>query len=604
MFTERLNMVLAEIGVSSAELARIAGYDRSNISRLCSGQRVPRQGGKAAWRLVDSICRCCETTGGTGALRALISAEDAQENELGRRLMAWLYQGMDSAEQKEEPEIRPSPYRSFGQKLSAVMELGELSNVRFGKLLSLDASYISRFRNGFRSPRSNPELMDTICSVLLDRILRQDKLEGLSVLMGISPDALRDPDGAFMLFRWWLYEQLEEDGSPVIERLLDNIEAFSPDDISVLPPLEETLDRQAMADDAAVYFGVGGLQAAVLRFLGNALEGTVPELFLYSDQNMDWMVRDPGFHRIWSALMLHCVHGGTRVHIVHTIDRDPSEMFEAISSWLPLYMTGKICSYYGVSQKNPRFSTTLFLSPGQACVAGSNVTGQEAQYGFYRYDTDPVLLQAHQKAYRDLLSDSKQLLYVYDAADAEKLSLTGSGGVTTLGHTLPLASMPESTLLAILDRCGVVGADRQTALDHWRWRSELEARNLEQGFVHACVPLADDDRLFAGRIPVDIPGLSLTYTPQEYGEHIRSILARLERHETYRLYPLPDPPFAGTQLVISREAVIVGRLNPPHLAFLFTHPAMCEAFIGYADRIKETFSQDRTSARRQLERYL
>ena len=604
MFTERLNAVLTGVGASSSELARVAGYDRSNISRLCSGQRIPRQGGKAAWRLVDSICRCCEASGRTEDLRALISAEGTDSTELGRCLMTWLYQETDEEERKPEPEDGSIPYRSFGQKLSAVMGLADLSNVRFGRLLDLDASYISRFRNGFRSPRSNPELMDTICSVLLERLLRQDKLPGLAELMGISSDALKDPDGAFMLFRWWLYEQEEEDNSPVIERLLDNIEAFAPDAADAAPSLEEILDRQAMADTESLYFGTSGLQTAVLRFLGGAVEQGVPELFLYSDQSMEWLVRDPGFHRKWSALMLRCVLNGTRVHIIHTIDRDPSEMFEAITSWLPLYMTGKICSYYGVTQKNPRFSTTLFLSPGEACVAGSNVTGQEAQYGFYRYDTNPALLQAHQRAYQDLLTDSRQLLYVYDADDAEKLSPSEGTGVTVLGNTLPLASMPEGTLQAILSRCGVDGEARQEILALWRRRRDLEIRNLESGFVHACIPMADDDRLFAGQIPVDIPGRSLTYTPQEYGEHIRNILALAEEYDTYRLYPLPDPPFANTRLLISEETVAVSRLNPPHLAFLFTHPAMCEAFIGYVNRIKKTFGQDKQAIRRQLERYL
>ena len=56
-----------------------------------------------------------------------------------------------------------------------------------------------------------------------------------------------------------------------------------------------------------------------------------------------------------------------------------NEIGEAIRSWLPLYPSGQIESFYLNGQKNTNISTTLFLCPGYACIYGNNVVGTGTQ---------------------------------------------------------------------------------------------------------------------------------------------------------------------------------------------------------------------------------
>ena len=56
MFSERLNKILTLLDVTSGDFARFAGCDKSYISRMKSGARVPKNGGAGAWRIVDGIC--------------------------------------------------------------------------------------------------------------------------------------------------------------------------------------------------------------------------------------------------------------------------------------------------------------------------------------------------------------------------------------------------------------------------------------------------------------------------------------------------------------------------------------------------------------------
>ena len=604
MFSERLNKILTLLDVTSGDFARFAGCDKSYISRMTSGARVPKKGGAGAWRIVDGIYASADEKGKTAGICELISCKDQNSADgIKSQIMAWLYDGENAAPKKPKPPKDKVPYRVFGEKLDAFMELAEISNIRLGNLVNIDTSYISRFRNGLRSPKSNPCMMDAICTALLRRLGDQNKIQQLAALMKAAPGALTDEDETFSLFHDWLYDTEKTDNSSVIEKLLENIDTFSIDAKTPLPSFEEVAVERTVKCEDTVYFGSTGLQNAVIRFLGSVISDGGKELYLYSDQNVSWLT-DPVFRLKWAALMLGCVQKGIRIHIIHYVDRDVSEMIEAIISWLPLYMSGMIRSYYCKKQKNSQFSNTFFLCPGVACIKGSNVIGTEDQSGEYRYDTDPKILEIHQAAFNGLLADAKQLVRICGNLESEGIAQMSNSGMTVLGTTLPLATIPKETLLSMLERCGADEAAKNRVLSVWESRKKLLSDTLHNSFVHECIPLADEESLFGNRVFADIPGLTVTYTPNEYAEHIRNIMVLSDENPQYRFYALPDAPFANTQIVISNDLVTVSRLNAPQVTFLISHPVMYEAFVAYADRITVRHKLDKLSTKRLLERYL
>jgi len=601
MFTERTNRVLALLGASSADIARAAGCDTSNISRMCSGARVPKNGGPAAARLVSGIYLFADDKNRVPTLRELLfCGEEVSAEDLKARLMAWLFEGMEPPARAAEGKTRArTPFRSFGEKLDAAMHLAELSNVRLSKLVSLDASYVSRFRTGVRSPRSNPKTVDTICTVLLDRLRMLDRLEALGRLSGVPADALTGEEG-FLRFRDWLCDFDTEDRGAVVEKLLENIDAFSPEGMAFPDP---GAMPAGPVDRREVYFGTGGLRAAVLRFLTEVAGAGPRELLLYSDQSMDWMVGDADFRQRWAAGMVRCVRGGTRIRIIHNLERDVGEMIDAIDQWLPLYMSGSIESWSCRKQADSRFSHTLFLCPGVACIEATCIAGHEEE-GLYRYHTEEPMLLRCRRSFEHLLADSAPLVHIRSNLDAEQDVFAEAAGMTALVSTLSLATMPEETLGAILARSALDRADAEAVRAVWRsWRGTLE-RSLRDGFVYECVAVPEPEALRSGAVPVDIPGADLFYTPEEYAAHIRSILALSETQPNYRFWPLPEAPFANTHVVISAETVAVSRLRPPHVTFVISHPAMCEAFNAYADRVKAQCRRDRLTVRDRLEQYL
>lgn len=603
MFAERVNQICALLAVKQAALSRMMGCDKSNVSRMLSGARVPKAGGVGARRLADGLYLCADESGKVAALCELIGCKKrASASEIKTQLAHWLYDGETAPTKPSTPQKEKTPYRAFGEKLGAAMELTELSNIRLGRLVNVDPSYISRFRNGLRSPKSNRETTDAICAVLTARARERNQTAQLAAMMNVAADALHDEEDAIARMRDWLFDADRADDSSVVEALLENIDTFAFE--PKLPPslLPSVLDEATQAAENTVYFGADGLRAAALRFLADAIHRQAKELRLYSDQNTEWMA-DPAFRVRWAALMAACVMRGIRITVIHNVDRDLDEMIGAITNWLPLYMSGMIESYYCKKEKNARFSNTLFLCPGVACIKGSNVVGQEGQYGVYQYQTEPTLLDACEIAFDGLLNASKHLVKIYENESTEILSQIGSE-MTVLGTALSLATMGETTLFSILARSGAEQNIQSAIVAAWQAQRKLLEDNLKDGFVHECIPIFGNGLPLHERIPVDLPGISLFYTPQEYAEHIHSIIRLSEEQPNYRFFILPDVPFEHTQICLSRHAVAVKRMKSPQITFLISHPAMCEAFLAYSERIKSRYKQDKISLRQTLERYL
>ena len=610
MFSDRLGQILDLLDITATQLARHMDVDRSNISRMTKGTRIPKQNGISATRLVNGIISYADEHGEMAELCEVIpcAVTDAPD-EIQTALMQWLYQ-----DGQTEPTPKPvgasqiqkdgPAHLAFGNKLSALMDLTGLSNVRLGKRVNMDASYIGRFRRGLRTPKSNPQLMETICIVLLDRIFSQDKVKQLSAMMKVSPQELEYREEALSLLYGWLYESEEQNTGPMVEGLVEQI-ALTPAKIKKPPlTLEEAASRELLADTSEIYFGIDGLRNAVIRFLGNVILRKESEVYLYSDQNMNWMTDDPGYLARWASLMTALVQGGTEVHIIHNIDRNSQEMAAAIRGWLPLYPSGRIHSYYSLRQKNRRFSTTLFLCPGYACIFGSNVIGSEDQIGVYRYDTAPALRSAYRDAYGELLRKARDLIQVYRTRELEAAGRIHTEGLTVFSHTLSLATMPRETLISMLDRNGIGQEMRQEMLLRWEHQSTNALAHMEQDYFHECVPLPPDEALFDDRVPMEIPELDIRYTPEEYAQHIRNIMLLLNRHVNYRFYNLPEVPFSDIRLSSSTDAAAVSRLKEPFITICFRHPDMCQAFETYAGQIKAQYKQDKITTKKLLERYI
>ena len=596
MFTERFNQIMAMTGTRNRKIADLAGMDASSFSRLRSGRRIPPKTSPTIRKISTGIYLYMDDQNRLEELCVLIGAPaDASAEAIKTAMIEWIYEGQNIPKKTPQKRSRSShkqkpDCKTFGMRLDSAMQLAELSNIQFSHLVNVDTSLISRFRSGVRTPNSNPVIARRITSVLWERLKSLKKTEELAILMHVPADK---PDRE--AFHQWLcgFDELYTIEAYAAERLSESFDSFSVKNNVLLPDPDEVVPAHILNDTRYLYEGYEGLRTAVLRFLGNAAKSRAKELLLYSDQSMEWMVEDPEFRLNWAALMTACTKNGTKISIIHNIDRSLDQMNEAIISWLPLYMSGKIESYYHPMPAGSRFSYTLFLNPGQACILASHIIGTE-QNGRYRYVTMPDVLSECLETFRSLSEQCRPLMQI-----TEHYSVPAcSKGLTAIFPSLSLSTMPES----LAEELGGSSLAKE-----WARRKKTLDKILEKQICYECVPLADDETLNNSGATLQAlqDGLVLRYTKEQYAAHIRQLITLTEQCPNYRLIPLPDTVFANTELLICEESGQIIHTCPPFISIKFTHPLICHSFTEYARRLIGQYKMDRKSLIQLLkDRYL
>lgn len=424
MFTEKFNTLWKELNIQTdLEFSRYLNCERSYVNRMRRGDRVPGVRGKTAERLVDGFYLYAQDHDKEKELLKILKIDgDLKELEVKRRIREYLFEikytstMLDKNGKTYSVNYRAGYKMRFGEKLSAVMKCLEITNVKLAKMVNLDASVISRYKNGVTMPKKNSDIADVLCERLLQYTKITEREENLQKLTGFDNYIFKNEKVLSVMFHKWMFDSYDEDIS-IVKNMIDSFKSVNSQAINqnyeVLQEKMKILDciEDDIGQSKSVYHGNEGLRQAVLRFLNGVRNGNVKEILLYSDENMNWMTDDEEFIKKWMLLMLACVQKGVLIRIIHNIDRGPKEMTDAIKSWLPLYMSGLIESYYAQRTGGERFSHTLFIAKGVGCISSWNAKNVNDK-NIYFYDVEDEEIEFFENIFNSLLKESKRLVKV------------------------------------------------------------------------------------------------------------------------------------------------------------------------------------------------
>ncbi len=237
-------------------------------------------------------------------------------------------------------------------------------------------------------------------------------------------------------------------------------------------------------------------------------------------------------------------------------------------------------------------------------MEGGGVVGGEELHGIYRYDTDSKILEADKTGFDAMLATSKPLVKVYGSDSAERIAAMSGSALSVVGVGLPVSVMPEETLRRMLARSGASEEESRQMFAVLNARRAVLEKNLSGGYMHLCGVLADKETVAAGKVAVDLPGVRMYYTPEEYAEQIRGVLSLMDNYPNFRFFILPEAVFENVQISVTESSIAVSRLKEPRISFLVTHAYLREAFAAFVGSIEERCIKDEKEARRRLERYL
>ena len=178
-FVSTLNEYCLRLGCSSKSLAERSGISPSTLSRYRSGRRTPSYDGDSVRKLAHGIITIAEEQGIEG-----IGTEEDVANEL--------MMGLNHSS------------TSFSRRLDALMRTLQISNVEMARQVAVDPSYLSRIRNGRRSPADPQGLAQRCAEVIVNQ--RQDR-ELLREALDVAEDAtpsMSDEEIVDLIVRWLL----------------------------------------------------------------------------------------------------------------------------------------------------------------------------------------------------------------------------------------------------------------------------------------------------------------------------------------------------------------------------------------------------------------
>ena len=596
MLSNRITTLFALLKCNNTDIAHWAGCSPGNISKLKRGHRTPGPDSRPIIAFAQGVYGYADYENLLPVLQELCGAEDPGREILIPALIAWLYdtEEIRLPSQNVTPKSKIEQARrrhSFGEKLDQLMTLLKLPNGQMASMLNVDKSLISRYRNGIYSPYGNKDLTEKLTSSILSYAAKAGKLEDLIEMCHI-PEEMLDVD----TLSEWLYESTENDEASLARLLLASLNDFTPGE--GLPAVPQGLPP---IDINSRYWGTAGLRSAVVRFLTDAA-GEGGELLLYSDEPMDWMASDPVFFSQWASLMVNCVRSGVHIRIIHNVDRSGAEMVNAIKGWFPLYISGRIEPYVFSKMRSARFCHTVFLHKGHACIHGFFPAGS-GEMRWYDYITEDLQLHALQEEYDVMLSGASPFLKVYTADMVRKyhtFCMENEGGLTCLLSGLPVAAMPEGLFRRILDRADISTEKRLTLQSLYSDVRRRFTDTLKNYNINMILMPFSQDKDIKINFSLDLLDISLYYTPEEYREHIGSMVSLVEEEQKFHLTLIPETPFTDIQLVSYKDSVTVLRSNEPYCAFVFLNPALTHAVNGYLTALIDENRQDRRSMAMEL----
>ena len=603
MLSERITAIFTLLHCNNTEIAHYAGCSSGNISKLKTGRRAPKSSSPSIASLVRGIYGYADYENMLPALQELCGCPDAAREKLLPALVAWLYETdeivlpalTDVPKSKRARKLRR---QAFGERLDRAAALLGLSNARLASQLSIDVSLVSRFRSGIYSPHGNDRLAEKLSDLLFSRAQQVGKTEEFGALCGVDAAQLNADSVAA-----WLYEIPSEEGNAAMARLLlRSLDEFKPGG-----SLPSAGPDAAESPVEACYYGTEGLRNAVIRFLSDAArEGG--ELFLYSDEPMDWMTGDRAYLARWTFLMAQCVSRGVTIKIIHNVDRIGEEMVDAIRGWLPLYVSGRIEPFVFRKERNARFYHTVFLRAGSACIHGFFPTeGRESRW--YEYITDDKRLGLIEREYAAMLSAASPFLKVFREASGEEFRsfcCAEQGARAFLLSDFPVFTMPEQLLERVVSRAGLDQARRNSVISLYRREREQFQTLLRQDAVNMilCLPKA------AGRQPrfvnfgFDLVDVVIEYMREEYAEHLTAIMELIKNEKNFHLTLLAESPFREIQIAMPGDAVAVLSCKKPYGAFVFSNPSLSQSVSDYLSMLTENYATDRSSTIAALEKLI
>ncbi|MBR2673955.1 MAG: helix-turn-helix transcriptional regulator [Mogibacterium sp.] len=559
-----LNACDAKIVDLSAE----SGISLSTISRYINGVRTPSRDSDNIEKLALAIFRLLE--------------ERTEDNQITQEeILDDLRESIFAGNRELTQELQVDNLNKL------VIEVG-ISKANFAKKMHYSSSGISRILSKENKPRSVELFVNQVVDFIYENYNMNKAFKNLQVFLeretGMYP---KDVGAASEIVRDWLLGRIASVNDSDSDDLINKIDEFdyeaymSEYDLKALDRIPTTKWKFPITKR---YRGQEGLESGILDFLKATIVSTSPQpIFIYSDHPIEHLSKNRDTISKWRKAIGAAILRGKQIQILHSFDRNYKEMLIGIDNWIPLYMTGKVQSFYSEGGSNKLFSHVLMVS-GSAVFSGFATGDSEGDYIFSKVSTR---ISEGRAAANSLISEADPLVKVFERNNREEYReyLTEDakieGSRIVYSDSLPIYTVSDSLLEEMLADNNIDEETADTVRDLAAKGREIVSEILKHSPLIEIVKVHDSHKVYDEhdasilRIP---EGVDLRYTPRQYSEHKRLTEQFAEKNENYKLKETDTLMFKRVRIILhSGKHAIITRNTGRVLNMMIKHPRIIES---------------------------
>jgi len=479
----------------------------------------------------------------------------------------------------------------FSEKLNFLMDITNTTNSALALNSKLDASYISRLRSGHRKVSRHQTYVKTMAEYFGKRCVENYQRKALLEMMNLTSFPADNDNISKIIYNWMILEQSKE--AKVIETFLIG---FSNTKVSIDLRKERIVNdtlEESLQKEKSIYYGFEGKRQAVICFLSEVIKCKEPQtLLLFSDESTDWMTEDRKFAVTWAFLMSQVLSKGNRIKIIHTVSRYLDEMLNAISQWMPLYMSGLIEPYFYPKKRDGIFKKTMFISPSVSAVISSSI-GNMSDKACNLLFWDKPAIKAFEEEFNQYLSMCKPLMKIFTLENEMhyldtliEFEKEKSDSIIKT-ESLSFITMPESVSTSILSR---LGRSSENYKAYRKARLKQFENNLMTNSFVEIIQLPDKDMIINSRVKVALSivlgGGTVYYTAKEYILHLEYIIHLLNTYKNFHVFLSTDIMDESYMVYVREEfGAIVAKTSAPQVALSINENNMTAAFWDFLKSI-------------------
>ena len=558
-FADVLKLYLYKTKCTAKELSAASGISASALSRYRSGKRIPKQE-----QIEKLICGFVRLAGG--------NAPELDEATIRDAFSAY----------SKKPKL---DYQAISKKLNAAIDALDISVSGLSKALSFDSSYLSRIRSGQRKPAD----MDKFIIETAGYIARTYSPSAIAGLIKEPAEELV-PVGrcASKLCSWFSSETMRH--SDYFGELLHQLDAFNIEKYMSNVHFSQAVQAREpeMLSLPKYYYGFDEMKKGELDFFRTvASSGANTAVYMCNSIPMEALTLDTAYMRAWMQSIAMMIMKGADIHIIHDVDRPSDEMMLGLMSWIPLYMTGKVTSFYLPDASNRIYCHTDYVSDN-AALYGECITGyhNEGKYCLTQSETD---LDYYKRRAQRLFSKAKPLVKTYRAENQESFfnfensEVLSDGTRYNLHSSLPIYTLPKDVLESMLENNCFEESNKEAVRSYISLQKEKTETILKSAAICDEIYVLSEEAFEKEPVYLSLSGMflekGLRYTYHEYLWHLAATRQFAEAHSGYDLHTDAVQIFRNIQIQVNAgKWVIVSKNNAPAIHFVIKHPKLIRAF--------------------------